>query len=68
MRYDSYLSGLDYYDFLIHTQKQLQEDPDTVTKKLMSIRDALNNRKNAVAIFAGNESSIALNVSTIEWE
>ena len=61
MRYDSYLDGLDYYDFLIRTQKQLQEDPDTVMMKLKGVRDALNNRRNAVAIFAGNENSIALN-------
>ena len=39
----------------------MQDDPGTVTAKLKGIRDALNNRTNAVAVFAGNEDSISLN-------
>ena len=63
MRYNSYVHGVDYYKFLVRTQEQLQNDPGIVTAKLQSIQDALNNRTNAVVIFAGNENSIALNRS-----
>ena len=61
--YDSYMSGLEYYDFLTRTQELLQEDPAAVTAKLETIQDVLNNRTNAVAIFAGNENSITRNRS-----
>ena len=61
IRYDSYANGLEYHDFLVRTEKQLQEDPAAVTAKLKSIQEAINNRTNAVAIFAGNESSISRN-------
>ena len=61
IRYDSYANGLDFYDFLVRAQKQLQDDPGTVTAKLQGIQASLNNRTNAVAIFAGNESSIERN-------
>ena len=61
MRYNSFARGLEYYEFLGRTQKQLQDEPDTVTAKLKEIQSRLDNRTNAVAMFAGNESSIALN-------
>ena len=63
MRYDSYIYGLEFYDFLVRTRKQLQEDPGTVTAKLQGIQDKLNNRMNAVVIYAGSENGIALNRS-----
>ena len=63
MRYDSYVYGLEFYDFLVRTRKQLQEDPGTVTAKLQGIQDKLNNRMNAVVIYAGSENGIALNRS-----
>ena len=63
MRYNAYAHGLEYYDFLVRTQKLLQDDPGAVTAKLRSVQEALNNRTNAVAMFAGSESSIALNRS-----
>ena len=59
--YDSYAGGLEYYDFLVRTRRQLREDPGAVTAKLLGIRDALNNRTNAVAIYAGGESGIRVN-------
>ena len=61
MRYDSFAHGLEYYEFLGRTQKQLRDQPETVTAKLEEIRSRLDNRTNAVAMFAGNENSIALN-------
>ena len=61
MRYNAFAHGLEYYEFLDRTQKQLQDEPDTVTAKLEEIQSRLDNRTNAVAMFAGNENSIALN-------
>ena len=61
MRYNSFAQGLEYYEFLGRTQKQLQDEPEAVTTKLKEIQSRLNNRTNAVAMFAGNENSIALN-------
>ena len=66
MRYNSYSDGLEYYEFLVRTEKLLQDDPDAVTAKLQDIQHALNNRMNAVVIFAGNENSIALNRTLAE--
>ena len=61
MRYNSFAQGLEYYEFLGRTQKQLQDEPEAVTTKLKEIQSRLDNRTNAVAMFAGNENSIALN-------
>ena len=66
MRYDSYANGIALYEFLVRTEKQLQEDPDAVMAKLQDIQNVLNNRTNTVVIFAGNESSIALNRTLAE--
>ena len=60
-RYYTYAVDLDYYAFLGEVEQQLSEDPEAVTAKLKGIQEYLNNRENAVAIFAGNEASIALN-------
>ena len=60
-RYKSYASDLDYYDFLTATEQLLADDPDAAIAQLRGIQAYLNNRENAVALFAGNEESIALN-------
>ena len=60
-RYKTYIADLDYYDFLLRTEQQLAEDPALVRAKLEGVRASLDNRTNAVLIFAGNEESIALN-------
>ena len=59
--YNSYASGLDYYEFLGAVEQLLAEDPEAATAKLESIKAFLDNRNNAVTICAGNEASIALN-------
>ena len=60
-RYSAYLRGLDYYDFIVQTEQQLQDDPDSVVEALKGVQDWFNNCTNAVAMFAGNADSIALN-------
>ena len=60
-RYKTYAIDLEYYDFLVKTERQLAEDPNAVVAKLKGIQAYFNNRTNAVAIYAGNADSIALN-------
>ncbi len=60
-RYAAYAGGLDYYDFLGEVEAMLDENPAQVTAKLQDIQASLDNRQNAVTVFAGNEASIALN-------
>lgn len=59
--YNSYFSGLEYYDFLGEVEALLEQEPEAVTAKLEGIKAAFNNRKNAVTMCAGSEASIALN-------
>ena len=59
--YNSYAAGLEYYEFLNGVEQLLTDDPDAAVAKLKGIQDIFNNRKNAVALCAGNEASIALN-------
>ena len=59
--YTAYAKGTDYYQFLEDVARQLRETPEAVTAKLAQVKDAFNNRANAVTMCAGNETSIALN-------
>ena len=57
----NYLYYLDFYDFLVQVEKQLADDPQPVIEKLTELQTCMANRNGAVAGFAGNEKSIALN-------
>lgn len=56
--YESYLSGLDYYQFLIATEKALEESPDAVIEKLRAVQQQMRNKTGAITIFAGNAEGI----------
>ena len=60
-RYYNYINYLDYYTFLDEIETMLIENPDEVMLTLQSVQSELKNRTNAIAGFAGNEESIALN-------
>ena len=60
-RYTTYATDIEYYDFLGEVEQMLESDPDTAVAKLEGIKAYFNNSENAVALFAGSESSIALN-------
>ncbi len=60
-RYYSYFNGIDFYLFLEQTEQLAQEDPAAVREKLESVRDYFANRTNAVAVYAGSETGIAVN-------
>ena len=60
-RYYSYANYLEYYAFLEEAEQLLAEDPDAAVAKLEGIKAYFDNSTNAVAIYAGNAESIALN-------
>ncbi|MBE7005248.1 MAG: hypothetical protein E7425_13415 [Ruminococcaceae bacterium] len=60
-RYSDYLNYLAYYQFLTEVEQKLADAPAETVANLVRVRDQLANRTNAVVIFAGNETSIALN-------
>jgi len=60
-RYQEYLNGLDYYAFLADAEQLLETKPEEAVAHLVGVQKLLNNSTNAVAIFAGNKDSIALN-------
>ncbi len=60
-RYYAYVNFIEYYEFLEEVEALAAEDPGALTEKLNGIKAYFNNSANAVALFAGNEESIALN-------
>lgn len=56
--YQNYLSGLDYYAFLTDVERQLDEDPDGLVAKLEEARGLIQNKENAMILFAGNDEGI----------
>ena len=60
-RYYSYLNFVEYYDFIVKLEEQMQQDPQAVIEKLQAIRQALMNRRDAIVLCAGDKGSIALN-------
>ncbi len=57
-KYANYISGIEYYDFLVQLEHALQEDPKAVLAELDAVRDLVMNRTNMIAAFAGNENGI----------
>ena len=60
-RYFNYMNFLDYYAFLESLETMLNEQPEEVTKRFEAVQAFFRNNAGAVAAFAGNEQSIALN-------
>ena len=60
-RYYNYMNYLDYYSFLEQVEAALADMPEVVVQSLQAAQEIVKNRTNAVAGFAGNEDSIALN-------
>ncbi len=58
--YLSYMTGLDYYQFLKDVRKKLDENPSEVIDNLNNIKNTLKNRNNAKSIYAGNKEGIEL--------
>ena len=60
-RYYSYFNSIDYYSFLGETETLVEDYAPAVVKQLERIQNYFKNRTNAVALYAGSASSIALN-------
>ena len=65
-RYYDYLNYTAYYAFLEDLETRVAENPDEVVARLQRVQSFLANRSGAVASFAGNEASIALNVPLVD--
>ncbi len=58
VNYTNYISGLEYYDFLVQLEQALQKDPKAVMAELDAVHKLVLNKTDMIAAFAGNESSI----------
>lgn len=53
----NYLSGLDYYNFILSLEKKLDSNPKEVISKLTTVRDKMFRKSNLIVLFAGNKKS-----------
>ena len=60
-RLQDYLNYTPYYAFLESVEQQMAAEPEAVVARLQAVQSFLANRSGAMAIYAGNEDSIALN-------
>ncbi|MBR5985199.1 MAG: insulinase family protein [Clostridia bacterium] len=60
-RYFSYVTYIDYYEFLEETEQLLESEPESVIEGLKAVRDYFNNRSGAIAGFVGSETSAEIN-------
>ena len=65
-RLQEYLTYTPYYTFLENVEQQMAADPEAVVARLQAIQSVLANRSGAVATFAGNEDSIAVNAPLVD--
>ena len=65
-RYYDYLNYTSYYAFLEELEAQMASEPETVVARLQNIQSFFTNRNGAVATFAGNEASIAVNAPLVD--
>lgn len=56
--YGSYMTGLEYYDFLSKAEAMVADDPETLISSLEAVQEIVANRQNALAMFGGNEESV----------
>jgi len=64
--YQSYVSGLEYYNFLTQLEKTLTSDPKTVVAELKGINELVLNKTNMITVFAGNKDNIKKYEDTIK--
>ena len=58
IKYQNYIFGLDYYNFLKELEQTMQSDTNTVLAELKSMHELVLNRTNMITMFSGNENSI----------
>ncbi|MDD3569592.1 MAG: insulinase family protein [Lachnospiraceae bacterium] len=65
-RYVNYLEGLDYYNFVLALEKQLQTNPAEVVEKIEAVRTKAFNKNNLTILLAGNSSAKNKFVASME--
>lgn len=63
--YQSYISGLEYYNFLTQLEKTLTSSPKTVVAELKGISELVLNKTNMITTFSGNKNNIKKYEDTI---
>lgn len=58
--YQSYLSGLEYYYFLLQLEQVLEAMPEYVLEELNSLYKLIINRTNLITMFAGSENNLEI--------
>ena len=53
-RYDSYLNGLEYYNFILSLEENFEKNPEDVVKKIKQVRMKAFNKSNLTVLFAGD--------------
>lgn len=56
-RYYNYLTGMDYYNFVLSLEKQIKDNPTAVVNKLEAVRTKAFNKSNLTILFAGDTSA-----------
>ncbi|MCL2153518.1 MAG: insulinase family protein, partial [Oscillospiraceae bacterium] len=56
--YNDYMRGVAYYQFLSDVQKLLENDPESFTARIQTVRDKIMLKDGAVVMFAGNAEGI----------
>ncbi|MGN6715727.1 insulinase family protein [Anaerocolumna jejuensis] len=56
--YQNYISGLDYYNFLLKLEKDLVSNPKAAAAELKNINALILNKTNLVTTYAGNKNTI----------
>jgi Zn-dependent M16 (insulinase) family peptidase len=57
--YASYISGVEYYKFLIGAEKELSQDPELFISRLKYVQNSVSTRVGAKILYASNKSGIA---------
>jgi len=56
-QYSNYFTGLDYYNFILSLEKQIETNPSEVAEKITAVRTKAFNKNNLTVLFAGDSSA-----------
>ena len=56
-RYQNYLIGIDYHNFILQLEKDYNENPQKVMDKIKEVRDKAFSKNNLTVLFGGNDEA-----------
>lgn len=56
-RYQNYLMGIDYHNFILQLEKDYNENPQKVMDKIKEVRDKAFSKNNLTVLFGGNDEA-----------